>query len=238
VLIGRGSGPILKARECTVAEATAAGSWAVKGTRGEIVELLRRHGELTVHTLMEHLSLAPAALRRHLDILVGEGTLEFRAVKQAAGRPHYVYRLTDAARERFSTGYPRLMERLIEEAAAMPSQADAGSPVLDTLFAGISDRLVADHQRQVRGQTLQDRVNSLTVALRDEGILEDWSKQEDGYHLYNGSCPYHRAARASSGRCCDSERRAIALLLDTDVEQVGRIAEGGPVCEYIVHAAT
>lgn len=209
----------------------------MKGTRDEIVALLRRHGELTVHGLMEHLTLAPAALRRHLDILAGDGTVEVRAVRQAAGRPHYVYRLTEAAHERLSTGYPRLMERLIEEAAVLPAQASEGGPVLDALFAGISDRLVADHRPEVRGETLQDRVDSLTAALREEGILEEWVKQDDGFHLYNGSCPYHRAARASSGRCCDSERRAIALLLDTEVEQVGRIAEGRPICEYIVHTA-
>jgi predicted ArsR family transcriptional regulator len=210
----------------------------VKGTRDEIVELLRRHGELTVHGLIDQVALAPAALRRHLDILVGEGTVEYRAVKQAAGRPHYVYRLTDVARERLSTGYPRLMERLIEEAAALPARESADSPILDTLFTGISDRLVADHRGQVRGETVQERVDSVTAALRDEGILEEWSKQDDGFHLYNVSCPYHRAARASSGRCCDSERRAIALLLDAEVEQVGRIAEGSPVCEYIVRPAS
>jgi predicted ArsR family transcriptional regulator len=210
----------------------------VKGTRGQIIELLRRQGEMTVHSLMEHLELAPAALRRHLDILAGEGTVEFRAVKQATGRPHYLYRLTEAARERLSTGYPRLTERLIEEAALLPSRAGRRVPLIDTLFNGISDRLVADHKSQVRGANLRDRVDSLTEALRGEGILEDWTKQADGYHLYNGSCPYHRAARASSGRCCDSERRAIALLLDTEVEQVGRIAEGGACCEYIVHAAS
>jgi predicted ArsR family transcriptional regulator len=209
----------------------------VKGTRAEIIDLLRRHGELTVHSLIEHLQFAPAALRRHLDILAGEGMIEFRAVKQATGRPHYVYRLTEAARERLSTGYPRLTERLIEEAAALPSRAGGRTAVLDTLFDGISDRLVAEHRAQVRGATLEDRVERLTEAMRGEGILEDWDKQADGYHLYNGSCPYHRAARASNGRCCGSERRAIALLLDTDVEQVGRIAEGGACCEYIVHAA-
>jgi predicted ArsR family transcriptional regulator len=209
----------------------------VKGTRDAIVGLLRRHGELTVLSLTEHLAIAPAATRRHLDILAGEGTVEVRAVKQAAGRPHYVYRLTDAACERLSTGHPLLTERLIEEAASLSAQAQDDRPILDALFAGVSDRLVADHRPQVRGMTLEDRVSSLTSALREEGILEQWSKQDDGYHLFNGACPYHRAARASSGRCCDSERRAIAVLLDAEVEQVGRIAEGRPVCEYIVHAA-
>jgi predicted ArsR family transcriptional regulator len=199
--------------------------------------LLRRQGELTVLDLTARLGIAPAALRRHLDILAGEGTVEVRAVKQATGRPHYAYRLTDAACERMSTGYPRLAERLIEEAATLPIQ-DSDGPILDALFAGVSDRLVQEHRPQVHGRTLEDRVSSLTSALREEGILEQWSKQEDGYHLFNGSCPYHRAARASSGRCCDSERRAIALLLDAEVEQIGRIAEGRPVCEYIVHATS
>ncbi|HTE84361.1 MAG TPA: ArsR family transcriptional regulator, partial [Dehalococcoidia bacterium] len=136
----------------------------MKGSRGEIVDLLRRHGEMTIHGLMERLSLAPAALRRHLDILVGEGTVDFRAVKQATGRPHYAYRLTEAAHERLSTGYPRLMERLIEEAAALPSQSRKGNVLLDTLFAGVSDRLVAEHKFQVRGHTIQDRVDSVTAA--------------------------------------------------------------------------
>jgi predicted ArsR family transcriptional regulator len=206
----------------------------VKGTRGEIVELLRRHGEMSIHGLMEHVDVAPAAMRRHLDILAAEGTVEYRAVKQATGRPYYAYRLTERAREQLATGYPRLMERMIEEAASLPQRTDDGVELLDTIFTGISDRIVADHRPQVHGQTMQDRVDSVTAALREEGILEGWSRQADGIHLYNGNCPYRRAARASSGRCCASERRAIALLLDTDVEQVRRIAEGGPVCEYIV----
>ncbi len=214
------------------------GRQGVKGTRGEIVELLRQQGEMTIHGLMEHVAVAPAALRRHLDILAAEGTVEYRAVRQETGRPYYAYRLTEQAREQLTTGYPRLMERLIEEAAALPPSEPGGGDLLDTIFTCVSDRIVAEHRPQVHGQTIQDRVDSVTAALREEGILEGWSKQPDGIHLYNGSCPYRRAARASRGRCCASERRAIALLLDTEVEQVGRIAEGGPVCEYIVHQAS
>jgi DeoR family transcriptional regulator, suf operon transcriptional repressor len=207
---------------------------SVKGTRGEIVELLQRHGEMTVQALVEELSVAPPALRRHLDILAAEGTVEFRAVKQATGRPRYVFRLTEAAHEKLSTGYPRLMERFIEEAASLPVRSRTGTAVLDALFDGISDRLVDAHRSQVRGDSMKARIECVTSALREEGILEDWSEKPDGYHLYNGNCPYHRAARASSGRCCASEQRAIALLLDAPVEQIGRIAEGEPVCEYIV----
>jgi predicted ArsR family transcriptional regulator len=206
----------------------------VKGTRAEIVELLRDRGELTVQGLIEHLPLAPAAIRRHLDILVGEGNVEYRSVKQSTGRPYYAYRLSERAREQFSTGYPRLMERLILETAALDTATVAEGHLLETVFDRVSDRLVAEHGGQIHGKTLGERVESVTSALREEGILATWSRQADGYHLYNTTCPHYRAARASSGICCSSERRAIALLLDTEVEQINRIAEGRALCEYIV----
>ena len=209
----------------------------MKGTRGEIVELLRERGELTIQGLIEHLTLAPAAIRRHLDILVGEGVVEYRSIKQSAGRPYYAYRLSERAREQLSTGYPRLMERLILETAALDASGVAEGRLLETVFDRVSDRLVAEHGAQIQGTTLEERVDSVTSALREEGILAAWSRQADGYHLYNTNCPHYRAARASSGICCSSERRAISLLLDAEVEQVNRIAEGRSVCEYIVPTA-
>lgn len=206
----------------------------MKGTRGEVVELLRQHGELSLQALMEHLPLAPAALRRHLDILSGEGVVEVRSVKQAAGRPYYAYRLSERAKEQLSNDYPKLMERLIRETAALDIAAVSEGKLLETVFDRVSDCLVAEHGREVQGKTLEERVERVTAALREEGILAAWLRQADGYHLYNTNCPHYRAALASSGICCSSERRAIALLLGAEVEQVGRIAEGRPICEYIV----
>ena len=52
----------------------------MKGTRGAIVALLRQRGECTVAELAEEVNIAPAALRRHLEILTGEGTVDYRAV--------------------------------------------------------------------------------------------------------------------------------------------------------------
>lgn len=209
----------------------------VKGTRGQIIELLRQHSDLTVQALVDHLELAPAAVRRHLDILVGQGVVEYRSVKQTTGRPYHAYRLTDQARDEIANDYPRLMERLILEARALDEAAAPAGHILDSLFERVSDRLVVEHSPEVRGGTLEQRMDSLTAALHEEGILDSWSKQADGYHLYNNTCPHHRAARASSGLCCASERRAIALLLHADVEQVGSIAAGTPVCEYVVQVA-
>ena len=208
----------------------------MKGTRGEIVALLRQRGECTVAELAEQLGIAPAAVRRHLEILTGEGTVQYRAVRQPTGRPFFAYRLTERARDAAVNGYPRLLERLVTEVAALGREemaAKDGRELLETVFGRMSEHLAAEYRGQVRGETVEERVSSLTEALRDEGIVERWEKREDGYHLSTSICPHRRAALAAHS-LCSSEARAIALLLGADVEQVGRMVDGAPLCEYVV----
>ena len=204
----------------------------MKGRRGQMVELLRQRGELSVAELSEELDIAAPALRRHLEILASEGTVEYRAVKQATGRPYFAYRLTEQAHEAAATGYPRLLERLIHEAAAMPD--GSGRVLLESLLERMSDHLAEDYRSRVRGKTVAERARSLTEALRGEGILEDWEQREDGIHLFNSTCPHRRAAVAAEGSLCASERRAIALLLGEEVDQVSRMVDRNGCCEYVI----
>ena len=74
---------------------------------------------------------------------------------------------------------------------------------------------------------------ALVEALRAEGILERWERRDDGIHLYNSVCPHRRAAMTAH-ELCSSERRAIALLLGEDVDQVGRMVAGDACCEYVI----
>ena len=73
----------------------------------------------------------------------------------------------------------------------------------------------------------------MTASLRQEGILESWRAADDGFHLVNGTCPYRKAAEISP-LPCESDRKAIELLLGLDVEQLNRIVDGSPICEYLV----
>jgi predicted ArsR family transcriptional regulator len=49
----------------------------------------------------------------------------------------------------------------------------------------------------------------------------------------NGTCPYLQAAELSR-LPCESDRQAISLLMGSEVEQIARIVDGAPVCEYLV----
>ena len=76
------------------------------GTRAGMVELLQHCNGLTVEALTESLGLAAATVRRHLDVLQRDGHVEREAVRRSTGRPHYVFKLTQAAEP------PDLDERL------------------------------------------------------------------------------------------------------------------------------
>jgi predicted ArsR family transcriptional regulator len=207
----------------------------MKGTREQALDLLRQRGELTVAELTALLGIAQPAVRRHLDILAAEGLVEFRTVRQHTGRPYFVYSLSERARERASTGYSRLVERLLAELRALDDDSGAGGRLMETLLERMSEHLAAEHRASISGTTLEERAASLVATLADEGILDDFEVREDGVHLINTSCPYRRAALATD-EVCRSEQRAISLLLEAPVQQLGRIVDGQPRCEYLVGA--
>jgi len=209
----------------------------MKGTRDEIISLLRHKPEWSVVELAERLEIAPAATRRHLEILAAEGMVEHRAVRQSTGRPYFAYRLSEQAREAAATGYPRLLERFVSGVAALgpetTTMARDGQGLLNAVFGQMSASLAADYRERVRGDTVAERVESLTAALRDEGLVDSWEKRPDGFHLATHVCPHRRAAQMVSG-LCTAEARAIEELLGAHVEQTARLVEGAPFCEYLV----
>ena len=70
-------------------------------TRSKIMDILRRRKEGTVDDLTQALGLAPATIRRHLDILQRDGYITVRAVHRETGRPHYAFSMTEAGEDLF-----------------------------------------------------------------------------------------------------------------------------------------
>src|SRR4029079_12863090 len=62
--------------------------------------------------LADRLELTPAAVRRHLDLMIAEGTVEAREPRsygaRGRGRPAKVFALTESGRDRFDQQYDDL----------------------------------------------------------------------------------------------------------------------------------
>jgi predicted ArsR family transcriptional regulator len=207
-------------------------------TREQVLHLLQARGGATVASLAGALGVSQASIRRHLDHLRVEGLADVRIERHGVGRPAFVFYPTEEAEERTPAGYSRLLTRLYRGLTGLDEaqvRGRDGAQVLRAVFDGIAEDLAREHQPQVAGATLADRVAATTEALRPEGIVDGWSQTPEGYRLTNGACPYRQTALVAHGTC-ELDRKAIELLVAAPVQQVSRIADGQPRCEYIVAA--
>lgn len=202
----------------------------MQGTRERLLEFIVRHREARVEELAEELEITTPAVRRHLDHLRADGLVDVKAVKQTTGRPYYLYFPTAQASQPVPAAYADLLERMLRSLGEREE-------VISTVMTSVAESLAQRHRTGIAPADVdpEELVGQVTASLREEGILESWTSEADGFHLVNHACPYIQAASISK-LPCESDRKAIELLLGLDVEQLNRIVDGSPVCEYLVHA--
>ena len=206
-------------------------------TRDEVVGILHEQGSCSVSEIAEAVGVSQGAIRRHLDIMVADGLIETRLDRQPRGRPVTRYSLSEAGEERSAApNYSRLLDRLFPALARLPREAvdgRSGSALLDRVFQELAEDVASEYAPRVRGEDLAERVEQVTVALREEGILDEVSDDGDSFLLRNFGCPYRSAAEETHAACA-ADRRTIELLLNAPVTQIATIADGSQCCEYVV----
>jgi predicted ArsR family transcriptional regulator len=203
----------------------------VQGTRERILEYICEHRGARAEELADQFGITAAAVRRHLDNLRADGLVDARAVRQATGRPYHAYFPTDKATQTMPPAYANLLERMLRSLGEQDE-------VISTVMASVAESLASRHRSEIPGSAaIEEVIAQVTASLKTEGILEAWRSEADGFHLVNGSCPYHKAAEIST-LPCESDRKAIELLLGLDVEQLNRIVDGASCCEYLVRGGS
>ncbi|MCL4239964.1 MAG: winged helix-turn-helix transcriptional regulator [Dehalococcoidia bacterium] len=203
----------------------------MQGTRERILEYVCEHRGARAEQLAERFGITAAAVRRHLDNLRADGLVEARAVKQATGRPYHAYFPTDKATQTMPPAYANLLERMLRSLGEQDE-------VIATVMSSVAESLASRHRGEIPDSAaIEEVIAQVTASLKTEGILEAWRSEADGFHLVNSSCPYHKAAEIST-LPCESDRKAIELLLGQDVEQLNRIVDGAPLCEYLVRGGS
>jgi predicted ArsR family transcriptional regulator len=193
-------------------------------TRDRVRTLLLDLGPSTAATLAERTGLTVAAVRRHLDALVAEGTLtagmpRLRTVKR--GRPARLYALTEAGHAAGPSGYDDLASSAlrfmgIEQVEAF-AQTRAGE--LESRYAHVT--------------TAADRPAALAEALAADGYAATTHPQGTGIQLCQHHCPVQHVA-AEFPQLCDAETAALGRLLDVHVQRLATIAHGDGVCTTFI----
>jgi predicted ArsR family transcriptional regulator len=202
-------------------------------TRDRVSALLLEHGPQTATELAGRLGISPAAVRRHLDALVGAGRLEERLSREAhrgRGRPARRFHLTDAGRSSFPHAYDDLALTALRYVAASGGP-DAVRAVAEQQLAGLEARASSAVETAVRAADGQpvNRAQALAVALTAEGYAATASAISGGGQLCQHHCPVAHVA-AEFPQLCEAETAVIGRLVGTHVQRLATIAHGDGIC--------
>ena len=161
----------------------------------QLLEAIRRRGGMTIRQCVQLASVTPTAVRHRLNRLMAQGLIERVVQHVGRGRPRYSYQLTDHARVMMGQNYADLAQTLWAELKTFEDRA-----VGMKLLRRVADRLAAHYSRQMPGQSVAERLDSLKRLLADRGV--DAEVDDKGLFpvLRQHSCPYHELAEKDRDR--------------------------------------
>lgn len=194
-------------------------------TREAVARSILENGPSTAAELSKRLGITPAGIRRHLDTLVEEGTLDARdphaVLTKGRGRPSKVFVMTDSGRERFEHSYDDLAISALRFMAAK-----------DLNFVKQFAQNRADElERQINKtfESSKDKVKALADFLTTEGYSSTVHKVGTGHELCQHHCPIAHVA-AEFPDLCEAETAVFSKTLGTHVQRLATIAHGDGVC--------
>lgn len=195
-------------------------------TRDLVSRSILQHGPSTAVELAGRLGLTPAAVRRHLSVLLDAGHLSARDQRvygqRGRGRPAKVFCLTDAGREEFFQAY----DRLAIEALDYLAEGVGPDAVRDFAERSLAPLEKAFHASVAEGRQPEE---ALVEVLNDHGYVASLQPVPSGQQLCQYHCPVAHVARAHP-ELCAAETRLFSTLLGSHVQRLATIAHGDGVC--------
>jgi predicted ArsR family transcriptional regulator len=198
-------------------------------TRHRVASSMLEHGPSTAAELAERLGLTPAAIRRHLDVLLAAGQVEAREQRiygaRGRGRPAKDFVLTDAGRSMFYTAYDDIAIEALDFLSAT-----AGTDAV-TRFA---EARMAQDEKRYRNRMAgaapgATPAQALAAALSEDGYVAATLPLPLGEQLCQHHCPVAHVAERFP-QICEVETAAFSRLLGVHVQRLATIAHGDGVC--------
>jgi predicted ArsR family transcriptional regulator len=203
----------------------------MKSTRDRILQTLLRQPRCTINDLANAVGINPISVRHHLTNLEVEGLVSSEEERHGVGRPRLIYALTADGMEKFPTRYLRLTTRLLAQMKeTMPG------PVVSELFTQVAEDLASEYTDQVRGLSMEQRLDFVKTLLADEGFNVEWEKKGEQYHIHEISCPYYQIG-VNHPEVCSVDQAVISKLLALPAEKVQCVLSGNAHCTYVVQPA-
>ncbi|TIC86686.1 ArsR family transcriptional regulator [Nocardioides sp. GY 10127] len=205
-----------------------------QGTRRRVTSTLLSKGPQTAAALAEELGLTPAAVRRHLEALQSDGSVEQRDPRavgaRGRGRPAKVFALTERGRDGFAAGYDDLAR------SALRFLAETGGDDAVRAFAERRVAFIEENFEDVMAAHPESTpAEVLALVLSQEGYAASVrdvpaaASSATGEQLCQQHCPVSHVAHEFP-QLCEAETAAIGRVLERHVLRLATIAHGDGVC--------
>jgi predicted ArsR family transcriptional regulator len=198
-------------------------------TRQRVASSILEHGPSTAAELAERLGLTPAAIRRHLDVLLAAGQVEAREQRiygaRGRGRPAKDFVLTDAGRSMFYTAYDDIAIDALDFLSTTAG-TDAVTRFAEARMAQGEKRYRKRMASAAPGTT---PAQALAAALSEDGYVAATLPLPLGEQLCQHHCPVAHVAERFP-QICEVETAVFSRLLGVHVQRLATIAHGDGVC--------
>lgn len=212
-------------------------------TRDRVRQAISEDGPLTAAALASRLGLTPAAVRRHLDLLIDKGAIEEHEAGSAAGRgrgrPARAYVLSEAGHIGMDSDYDDVATsalRFLAQHAGPQAVGEFARERIAELEERYADEIAA------AGEDVAARAEVLASALTTNGFAASTRPVRTGtplagVQLCQGHCPVQHVA-AEFPQFCDAETDAFSRLLGVHVQRLATLAHGEHVCTTFIPLST
>jgi predicted ArsR family transcriptional regulator len=199
---------------------------AVEPGDRQFLERLHALGGGTVQEICADLEVTATAVRQRLVRLQALNLVSRELVRSGRGRPHHVYRVTQAGLCELGDNYAELAQILWREMNKIEDRS-----VRERLVSRVEDALVEQFGKAGGRGPLADRMHQLTTALRDRGFQVEMDQSGLLPILRENSCPYFELA-SEDPAICELEQAVFRRVLGADVKLTHCCLDGHHCCEF------
>jgi DeoR family suf operon transcriptional repressor len=196
-------------------------------TQRHVLEVLKRHGEVTPDELAVALEISSSAVRQHLVALRTAGLVVSHKDHGHAGRPADRYRATTLAEPLFATSSESLPIELL-------GHIEAEEPALiGRVFDRRRRQMVESAENRLAGSTIDEQVAILTELLDEQGYLADFECITDGHFRINlHNCAIWAVANRYPQACASELDYLRAVIPEASVNRITHKTRGAHTCAY------
>lgn len=207
---------------------TSSRSGTPRGTRGRIIDLLRR-STLTANEIAARLAMTHNAVRNHLAELIRNGLVREAGLRKGVSRPSVLYELAPRAESAFSSAYVPFVAHLLRALGERMTTNE-----LDDLMRNVGRSFAAEWPR-LRGD-LPKRVTAANALLEQLGALTEVESVDHSFVIRGYGCLLSEAVHGRP-EVCRAIERMLAELLEVPVDECCDRGERPRCCFKIDGAA-